>query len=217
MPRKVLFIRHGETDANHKRIHQGPDEPLNVRGREQARVVGEWLKTQDIETLASSPFVRARETAEIIGHELGLPFETLHSVVEFCRPNALYGRSHFSLPSLLYILELWLHQTDPNWDYDGAENLFHVRSRIEDAKREVAALSGNTIAIVTHAIFMDMFTEMICADRPLKVSEFIHGLLLAKKTPNTGIIEFAVDELAPNGTCRWWLKGMFSNTGKLLQ
>jgi len=78
-------------------------------------------------------------------------------------------------------------------------------------------MPGTSIAIVSHAIFMDMFTQMICADRPIKMTEFIRGLLLSKKTPNTGIIEFAVDELAPGGTCKWWFKGIRTPEGKLLK
>lgn len=215
--KKIFFVRHGETLANHGHIHQGPHEPLSEKGREQAVAVAETLRALGVDTLACSNYARAIETAEIIGEKLDLPSTVLESVKEFRRPDSLYGKSHYSFSSLMYVWRLQRHRVDATWDDEGAENMFHIRNRIEDAKRDISALPGNDIAIVSHAIFMDMFTQMICADRPLKITEFIRGLVLSKKTPNTGIIEFEVDELAPNGTCCWWFKGIRTPTGKLLK
>ncbi len=204
--KRVYFIRHGETLANRRHIHQGPDEALSEKGREQAAELAKWLKDKNIDTLVASPFVRARETAEIVEKELGIAHETISSVVEFRRPDYIYGKSHFSIGSILYVWNLFWHQNEPAWKDDGAENMFAVRNRILDAKRDIEALPGQNIAVVTHAIFMDMFAEMVCAERPLKVQEFIQGLIFAKKTSNTGLIEFSIDENAPNGTCKWWVK-----------
>lgn len=205
--KRVYFVRHAETLANRKHIHQGPDEVLSEKGRAQAKAVAKTLQAYGIDALASSPFVRARETAEIIGEELDLPHTIIDGVEEFRRPTALYGHSHFSLGSIKYIWSLYWHRADPEWDNDGAENLFQVRNRILEAQDNIAALNGQCVAIVSHAIFIDMFTQMVCADRDLKLREFIHGLLLAKKLDNTGIVAFDVDQNAPGGTCRWWYVG----------
>ena len=71
---KVLLIRHGETDFNRERRLQGVMEiPLNERGREQAAAVANYLKDIPIDALYTSPILRARETAEIIGNVIGMP------------------------------------------------------------------------------------------------------------------------------------------------
>jgi probable phosphoglycerate mutase len=71
-------VRHGETDWNKEGRRQGSlDSPLTPRGVEQAHEAGRALRKAlgprpDV-ALTSSPLGRARETARIVCHELGLP------------------------------------------------------------------------------------------------------------------------------------------------
>jgi broad specificity phosphatase PhoE len=67
----LLLARHGETDWNAERRWQGhSDPPLNERGREQARDLAATLDGVDV--IYTSDLARARETAEILGAQLGL-------------------------------------------------------------------------------------------------------------------------------------------------
>jgi broad specificity phosphatase PhoE len=70
---EIWLARHGETDANAERRVQGSlDPPLNARGRQQARALaGEAAKVKP-RALYTSQLRRARETAEIVGHQLSL-------------------------------------------------------------------------------------------------------------------------------------------------
>ncbi|HEX2086778.1 MAG TPA: histidine phosphatase family protein [Solirubrobacteraceae bacterium] len=71
----ILLARHGETTENRERRFQGQkDVSLNDTGREQARSLAERAAAQEppIVALYTSPLVRARETAEIVGGRLGL-------------------------------------------------------------------------------------------------------------------------------------------------
>lgn len=201
----IYLVRHGETDANKIHIHQGSEESLNAKGQKQARHVALLLKNKNIDTLITSPFVRARETAQIIGEELELPFSTNESLVEFRRPNNLYGKGYYSFSSLLYMLQFFLHQENLRWNNDGAENMFTARNRIVDAQNMLIKSEGENIVVVSHAIFMDMFVELACKEKKLNLAQFIHGLLLSKRTPNTGIIHLYYDERIPKGMCAWQL------------
>lgn len=203
--KQVYFVRHGQTLKNTQHIHQGPEEPLTEAGKKQAHQVALHLKKKDIDTLITSPFVRAMETASIISDELGVPLSQADCVKEFRRPDPLYGQPHYSLSSLKYIWALFWHRNDEAWNDHGAENMFHVRNRIIDTKRFIASLEGERIVVVSHAIFIDMFTQAVCADRSLKLKEFVMAMLGAKKLPNTGIVSFQLDENAPQETCNWWL------------
>ena len=70
----LLLVRHGETDWNAEGKLQGhTDRPLNDYGRRQARALAERLAGEEIEAVYSSDLSRARETAEILGEQLGLP------------------------------------------------------------------------------------------------------------------------------------------------
>jgi broad specificity phosphatase PhoE len=71
--KEVLLVRHGETDDNAADRFQGQlDTRLNDRGREQARALAHLLASEGLRALYSSPLLRARETAEIIGVRLDL-------------------------------------------------------------------------------------------------------------------------------------------------
>ena len=70
----LLLVRHGETDWNAEGKLQGhTDRPLNDYGRRQARALAERLAGEEIEAVYASDLSRARETAEILGAQLGLP------------------------------------------------------------------------------------------------------------------------------------------------
>jgi broad specificity phosphatase PhoE len=79
---RLIFARHGETAYNAEGRLQGQlDIPLNARGRDQARAVGQTLRArfgaeidqlETAEAFVASPLVRARETMEIARAAMGL-------------------------------------------------------------------------------------------------------------------------------------------------
>lgn len=72
---KYFLVRHGETNANiTKKIDtiNSKSEPLNEIGVEQSKKAGEELKNKNIEIIISSPYLRTRQTAEIIADVIGI-------------------------------------------------------------------------------------------------------------------------------------------------
>ena len=69
----IVLARHGETTWNKDRRFQGQlDVELNDTGRAQARALATAAAGHDLAAIYTSPLVRARETAEIVGQALGL-------------------------------------------------------------------------------------------------------------------------------------------------
>jgi broad specificity phosphatase PhoE len=70
----ILLVRHGETEWNRERRHQGRfDSPLTAHGIAQAQAIGRRLaRLREAVTapIIASPQGRARHTAEIIHNEL---------------------------------------------------------------------------------------------------------------------------------------------------
>lgn len=61
---RVILLRHGESEANVKRVFAGHlDTPLTERGREQAEQVALYLGWYHFSRIVSSPLERAYETA----------------------------------------------------------------------------------------------------------------------------------------------------------
>lgn len=202
----VYFIRHGETKMNHKLRHQGPDEPLTERGREQVRELIKFLREQNIDTLVSSNYARALETADMVAKELGITYTIEPSVREFGRPLSLYGRHHFSPASFRYIFALYRNRFNLLWDKEGAENLAHVRDRVREARTIIEEIPGQRIAVISHRIFMTMFTETVCFDKPLSLFKFLEGLFGRRRIPNCAVLEFACQADSGKALCSWNLE-----------
>jgi broad specificity phosphatase PhoE len=71
---RLILIRHGQSVANaERRFTHGPYEPLSAQGRDEARARARQIQRRfDPVALYVSPFVRALETARLIGEVLCL-------------------------------------------------------------------------------------------------------------------------------------------------
>jgi len=70
---RILLARHGETAWNAAGRLQGhTDIELNDRGRDQARELADALRDRGVTEIVTSDLARARQTGELVAHELGL-------------------------------------------------------------------------------------------------------------------------------------------------
>lgn len=82
---RVLLARHGQTDWNAAgKIQGASDIPLNDTGRGQARALAEKLRAgkYPVKAIYTSPLLRARETAELVGEALGVAVECAPELTE---------------------------------------------------------------------------------------------------------------------------------------
>lgn len=76
-PRRILLIRHGETDYNVNGRWQGQlDTPLNATGRVQAKQVAQALSQLSLDAVVSSDLSRAYDTAKEIAKLHGQEVQT---------------------------------------------------------------------------------------------------------------------------------------------
>ena len=62
--RRFIFLRHGETEGNARRVYQPPEIPLNATGLAQARRAAEYLRAHSVARILASDMRRAWQTAE---------------------------------------------------------------------------------------------------------------------------------------------------------
>jgi broad specificity phosphatase PhoE len=62
--RRFIFLRHGETEGNARRVYQSQDIPLNLAGHAQARRAAEHLREHPVERILASDMLRAWQTAQ---------------------------------------------------------------------------------------------------------------------------------------------------------
>lgn len=144
---RLILIRHGESLANaERRFTHGPHEPLSRKGRDEAIERGRQIATRfDPVALYASPFVRALETARLIGAAFGLD----PIVVDALREQdfgALRGQGYDAV------------RADPTWHTDrwryrpgGGESLEEVFHRVGPALDEIADRHlGQQVVVVSH-------------------------------------------------------------------
>ena len=145
----LLLVRHGETDWNAGRRWQGhTDVPLNARGRAQAAALAEELAADPPSAIYTSDLSRARETAEIVGTQLGVP------VILEPRLREIHVGSREGLTA----------EEVGDREWDGEPHAEHG-VRVLAAVRDVAAAHPNgRVLVVAHGGSLRRVQEEIGAD-----------------------------------------------------
>lgn len=150
---EFLLIRHGQTDWNVRQMVMGRQPiPLNERGREQARGLGEYLAKAGLSRIITSPIRRALETAHIIAAQAGgVAVEEEGGLSEID-----YGEwVNLSFAELLTKHgETWRrYREDPNdLLLPGGESMAEVVARVGDVIDRVRAEQGDgRVAFISHA------------------------------------------------------------------
>lgn len=168
----IYLVRHGQSEGNLKKLHQDANTSLSDKGMAQVGVLAQRLKTIPIDIIYSSPFTRAKQTAEIISKELNLPIEYWENLKERKRPTELEGL-HIDDPQAIEIKKQisknWLKG---DWKYSDDESLEELKTRGQQVvdhllkkhkKQNVLCVSHGTIMkmIVACAVFGKRLTPEI--------------------------------------------------------
>lgn len=170
--RPVLLARHGETDYNAAGRFQGSfDPPLNARGREQAAALGAALAAGGdpvaggvarvghegvdlgepvgaVSVIWASPYLRARQTAEIVAEALGLPIRFDDRLKE-TDVGEWSGFTYSEVQAQdAAAFQAWV-EGDPKHVFPGGESLALVAARVAEVVAEARA-AGGTVLCVCH-------------------------------------------------------------------
>jgi len=146
MPAKVLFVRHGQSQANADKVIATVDSPLSQLGREQAHATGRRLQSAGVTKIMCSPFARARQTAEIIAQEVGYDSTTIEIVNELHERR--FGekeggpKDHESA---------WYYTVDDEYGIESHAAVIARMQRCAEKLRVAAAEANGTVVIVGHA------------------------------------------------------------------
>ena len=153
MSKFLWLVRHGESQGNlEQRIQGWDDSPLTDLGRQQAGLVAERLRQEgSVSEVISSPFQRAAETAEIIGHMFGISvrFDKRLNEYNFGPLNGMtredIAKYYPEVPAAWKANEFW----DP---LPGEEGDPAFEARVRSAIDDIITLMAEemTAAVVTH-------------------------------------------------------------------
>jgi broad specificity phosphatase PhoE len=167
---EIILARHGETDWNASEIFRGrADVALNETGLRQAELLGEYLSSEKIDIVYSSPLRRAVQTAEAIARPQALDVNIVGNLNDIdC--GQWQGLSLQEVKDkYTEIYQDWL-DTPEQVRIPGGESLEDVRRRampfVEDA---VMRCREGRIVFVSHRV---VHKVLICALLGLDNSSF---------------------------------------------
>lgn len=149
---ELLFIRHGRTDWNDKRLVMGRRPiPLNVEGRAQVERTAKFLKSANFEAVVTSPVTRAMETSEIIARHCGLAVERDVRLSEIDYGDWV-GRTFADVASQNPKVWNEYHANPSCVVVPGGEAIADVVKRVGDAMDDIQGrFHDGRVAIVSHA------------------------------------------------------------------
>lgn len=128
---KIFLIRHGEQqypyDEQGRKLVSSPDAPLVELGRDQIHELGEKLakEGQTLDAVYTSPYLRAKQTTEILAEVLSVPNTCVIDGLKDDFPNNAEGKTYEELEKIGG--DIYAHPFGPD-----QESLDHLvqRSRI---------------------------------------------------------------------------------------
>lgn len=189
----IYIVRHGETHFNRSLRHQHPSVDLTPKGWEQAKQVGEYAKSLDLDVILTSDLVRARQTADVISGITGVKQEFSEEFRELQRPSNVWGKGYFHPHAVYAMLLILLHSGNPNWRYSDEESVSMFETRIRSAMNLLEGRQEETIMLVTHRGFIAGMLAVI-KDNKLSTFHFARALTRALSVDNCSVTTVTYDE-----------------------
>jgi broad specificity phosphatase PhoE len=161
--KKIIFFRHGQTDWNLQDLVQGhTDIPLNPQGKEQANVLGEKLKTENIEHIYTSDLQRAAQTAQIVAEYVHCPITYMHELREM-HGGVMQGKTKAEFREHpLYCSWASEDEIHDHVGFEGGETKKQAKDRAMNALQTIIALPNyNTVAICSHGVIITYMLRML--------------------------------------------------------
>ncbi len=146
----IFFIRHGETTGDVENRYGGTyDDHLSEKGVEQVGALAEALRGKGIQTIFSSPLIRAQETSQLLAGALDCPVQTIADLRERNQYSFLSGmKKDEALERYPQEVELLKNRYNT---IAGAESYEDFSARIAEVFRSIAStVEHESIAMVSH-------------------------------------------------------------------
>ena len=157
----VYLVRHGESEGNLKNLHQSPEMLLTEEGKRQVIILSKRLKNIPINIIYSSPFARARQTAEIISGELKLPIEYWESLKERKRPSEIFGLKTNDPRAVRINTLISTNWPKGGWKYSDDETFEELKGRAEEVLEHLLKKhKKQNILCVSHGTIMRMIASV---------------------------------------------------------
>lgn len=185
MEKHIYFVRHGQSEENLDHVLRGRDAQLTEEGKKQADVVAERIKRIGVDSLISSPFPRALDTAVNIGERIGINPEQNALFGEWLEPSSVIGL-HRDHPEIQVVFQTIRNSDDPHFRHEDEETFAELHTRAEAAAHVLEEHHASRICVVTHGGFLKILVGWMIFRQAFNKSTFQH-MVLYMPTTNTGV------------------------------
>jgi broad specificity phosphatase PhoE len=154
--RRMIFVRHGESQANIDRVfanRPGPGGDLTAAGIAQASLLAEGLLPFAPASVFSSPLPRARQTAAIVASALGIPVVLDDALREYDVGDyeglPYHGEHAWRWDRYEVVEAAWL-DGDHHARHPGGESLADIAARFRALMARLVSIDAPTVAAVGH-------------------------------------------------------------------
>lgn len=167
-----VVMRHGQSVSNVAGVISANienEDPLTETGKEQVAATAAALKDQNIDLIIVSPFMRTKQTAELVREQLGLSNEAVivdQRIREFDLSDEFEGKrwhDDYAAPNFATWEERFIKELP------GSENRRDVTKRMGEFLYDIdATYSGKNILIISHG---GCIATLRCAAGGLNIEE----------------------------------------------
>lgn len=183
---EVYCVRHAESKLNALNIHQIDSVGLSELGVRQAQRLAQRLVDRPIDVIVSSPYERARQTADIISRAMGQPISLSPLLAEVRNPTKIVGKHHDDPEAVRIKQHIRENFHVPGWRFTDEETFEDLKGRGRACLQYVRGLGRENVLLVTHGGFITMLVALMLYGDDVQSQDFLR-LRLFTQMRNTGI------------------------------
>jgi 2,3-bisphosphoglycerate-dependent phosphoglycerate mutase len=188
---RMFLVRHGESESNAGRSSADPASiPLTEAGHRQADEVARAIAEVPA-LIVTSPFLRARQTAQpAVSRFPGARCQEW-PVQEFTYLGDLHGRATSAAERAPHAQAYW-DRADPLGASPGAESFAGLLSRTTDFLGRLSAQENGPVVVFTHGLFMRAVAWALLSGVTTPDQEQMRGFRRFAdryRVPNAGVME----------------------------
>jgi broad specificity phosphatase PhoE len=184
--KKIFFIRHGESDDNIRNVESRDTTELSPQGERQATSLAERFTNLPLDHIVSSSLNRAQQTGAIIGKRNNVSVKTSDLFVERRVTSEMYGKSFDSAEFRDQYAILAKNYFIAGARLADEETFEDIKERAKKAVTHLEKSESESIAVVTHGMFLAMLIAYITFGETVSPREFTQ-IFSTFKSSNTGL------------------------------
>jgi broad specificity phosphatase PhoE len=186
---RVYFVRHAQSEKNAKgQMHMYEAGGLSENGQEQAEKLAGRFAEEAIypEVILTSPYERARATAETLSREVQAPVENCELLVEFRGVSKLEGKPKDD-PEVVRIDAILTagRNGDPYFRFADEETFDELTQRARDLVDHLVQRPEERIICVSHGVFLRVILGVMMYREVGR--QALNGFMAFVSITNTGI------------------------------